>query len=169
MPKYTNAKANASAEDNAKNVKTARFLSLVAQVFAWAIQANVWWSHYLISNQIAEAVCHLRISLFKPEYTIVIIIHYKSRIATAIRGLMKMTWSGWKGKENCYVLVNQFYGNIHSKTFGCWKIKSVFTDVKWCFNASWGLKGLRGHICHFIRWQIRPLFVRFFCSIFWLI
>ena len=54
-----------------------------------------------------------------------------------------MTWSGWKSTENCHVLVNQFHGNIHSKTLGCRKITSVFRDVKWCFNASWGLKGLK--------------------------
>ena len=55
---------------------------------------------------------------------------------------MKMIWCGWKSKENCHVLVNLFHGNIHSKTLCCSKIKSVFRDVKWCFNASWGLKGL---------------------------
>ena len=48
----------------------------------------------------------------------------------------------WKIKENCHVLVNQFHGNFRSKTLGCRGIKSVFRDVKWCFNASWGLKGL---------------------------
>ena len=37
-------------------------------------------------------------------------------------------------------MVNHFYGNFHSKTLGC--RLSVFRDVKWCFNASWGLKGL---------------------------
>ena len=40
------------------------------------------------------------------------------------------------------VLVNQFHGNFHSKTICCRKIKFVFRDVKWCFIASWGLKGL---------------------------
>ena len=81
---------------------------------------------------------------FKPEFTIVIFIHYKPRIAVAIPDLkwMKMIWSGWKIKENCHVLVNQFHGNFHSKTVSCRKMKSVFMDVKWCFNASWGLKGL---------------------------
>ena len=44
---------------------------------------------------------------------------------------MKMIWCGLKIKENYHVLVNQFHGNYHSK------------NVKWCFNASWGLKGLR--------------------------
>ena len=55
---------------------------------------------------------------------------------------MKMTWWGWKSKENCHVLVKLFNGNFHSKTFGCSKIKYVFRDVKWCFNASRGLKGV---------------------------
>ena len=40
------------------------------------------------------------------------------------------------------VLVNQFHGNFRSKTLSFRKIKYVFSDVKWCFNASWGLKGL---------------------------
>ena len=35
-----------------------------------------------------------------------------------------------KSKENCHVLLNQFHGNIHSKTPSCRKIKSVFRDVK---------------------------------------
>ena len=55
---------------------------------------------------------------------------------------MKMIWSGWKIKENRYVLVSQFHGNFHSRGLSCRKIKSVFRKVKWCFNASWGLKGL---------------------------
>ena len=53
-----------------------------------------------------------------------------------------MIWCGVKIKENCYALVNQFHGNFRSKILCCRKIKSVFRDVKWCFNASWGLKGL---------------------------
>ena len=74
-----------------------------------------------------------------------------SSSSTTSRELLSQfsTCSGWrwlevreKVKENCHVFVNQFLGNIHSKTFGCWKIESVFGDVKWCFNASWGLKGL---------------------------
>ena len=81
---------------------------------------------------------------FKPEFIIVNFLHYKPRIAVAILDLkwMKMTRSGWKIKENCHVLVNQFYDNFRSKALGCRKIKSVFRDVKWCSNASWGLKGL---------------------------
>ena len=56
---------------------------------------------------------------------------------------MKMIWCGWKIKENCHVLVNQFHRDLHYETPGCTKIKCVFRDVKWCFNASWGLKGLK--------------------------
>ena len=55
---------------------------------------------------------------------------------------MKMIWCGWKSIQTCHVLVNQFHGNFHPKTLSCRRIKSVFRDVKWCFNASWGLKGL---------------------------
>ena len=47
-------------------------------------------------------------------------------------------------KKNCHVLVNQFHGNFPI-TLGCGKIKSALRDVKWCFNASWGLKGLSQH------------------------
>ena len=38
---------------------------------------------------------------FKPEFTIVIFIHYKPRIAVAILDLqwMNMTWSGWQMKK----------------------------------------------------------------------
>ena len=54
----------------------------------------------------------------------------------------KMIQCGLKINENYHVLVNQFHGNIHSKTLGSRKTKSVFRDVKLCFNASWGLKGL---------------------------
>ena len=39
-------------------------------------------------------------------------------------------------------MVSQCQGNFHSKTPSCGKIKSVFRNVKWCFDASWGLKGL---------------------------
>ena len=56
---------------------------------------------------------------------------------------MKMICCGWKIKENCHVLVNQFHGNCYSQTTSCRKIRSVFRDVKCCFNASWGLKGLK--------------------------
>ena len=56
---------------------------------------------------------------------------------------MKMIWCGLKIKENYHVLVNQFQGHFRSKTLGCRKIKSVFRDVKWCFNASCGFKGLK--------------------------
>ena len=54
-----------------------------------------------------------------------------------------MTWCGLQIKENHHILVNQFHGNFRSKTLSCRKIKYIFRDVKWCFNASWGLKGLK--------------------------
>ena len=57
---------------------------------------------------------------------------------------MKMIWSGWKIKENCYVLVNQFHGNIHSKTPSYRKIKSVFRDLKWCFDQLMHREDLKG-------------------------
>ena len=56
---------------------------------------------------------------------------------------MKMIWYDIKITENCHVLVNQFHGNFRSKNLSDCTIKSVFRDVKWCFNASSGLKGLR--------------------------
>ena len=53
-----------------------------------------------------------------------------------------MIWSGWKIKENCTVLVSHFRGNFHCKALSCRKIRSVSREMIWCFNASWGLKGL---------------------------
>ena len=89
----------------------------------------------------------IRVNPFKPEFTTAIFIHYKPRIAVAIPGLqwIKMIWCGWKIKENCSVLVNQFHGNFRSKTPSCGGIQSVFRDVKWCFNASWWPKGLNDY------------------------
>ena len=51
----------------------------------------------------------------KPEFTIVVFIHYKPRIAVAILDLywMKMTWNGGKIKEYFHVLVDQFHGNLN--------------------------------------------------------
>ena len=56
-------------------------------------------------------------------------------------------WCDVKIKENCYALVNQVHRNFRSNTLCCRKIKSVFRDVKWCFNASWGLKQLTTTVC----------------------
>ena len=58
-----------------------------------------------------------------------------------------MIWSRWEIKENCHVLVKQFQGNFHNKTPSCRENRSVYSDVKWCFNASWGLKGLMSEFC----------------------
>ena len=48
---------------------------------------------------------------FKPEFTIVIFIHYKPRIAVAILDLpwMKMTWSGRQIEKNMLLLLKQFH------------------------------------------------------------
>ena len=45
-----------------------------------------------------------------------------------------MICCGLKITENHHVLVNQFHGNFRSKTLGCRKAKSVFRDVKLCFD-----------------------------------
>ena len=75
---------------------------------------------------------HPIINPFNPEFTIVIIIHYKPRIAAAILDLkwMMMTLCGLKIKENYPILVSQFHGNFRSKTLSCRKIKYVLRDVK---------------------------------------
>ena len=51
------------------------------------------------------------INPFRPEFTIVIFIHSKQRIAVTIFDLlwMKMIEFGLKIKENCHVLVTQFH------------------------------------------------------------
>ena len=75
---------------------------------------------------------------------------------------MKMMWRGLKIKENCHVSVNQFHGDFRSKTLSFREIKSVFRDVKWCFNASWGLKGLRvkapGHWTYLSLYKVADAF-----------
>ena len=86
---------------------------------------------------------------FNPDFTL-------SSSSTTSRELRQQfsTCSGWrwfevgkKIKENYHVLVSQFHGYFHSKPLGCRIIRSVFGDVIWCFNASWGLKGLNIKIC----------------------
>ena len=37
---------------------------------------------------------------------------------------------GWKIQKNCHVLVNQFYGNFHSRTPSCRKISLMSADFK---------------------------------------
>ena len=82
---------------------------------------------------------------FKPEFIIVIFIHYKPRIADAIL----KTCRGWRwfevGEKLTKIAMNwksSFMKIPLLKPLSCSKIKSVFRDVKWCFNASRGLKGL---------------------------
>ena len=76
--------------------------------------------------------CVVRVNPFKPEFTIVIFIHYKARIAVAILDLswMKMISCGLKIKKNCHVFVIQFHENFCSETLSCREIRSVFRDVK---------------------------------------
>ena len=52
---------------------------------------------------------HFSFNPFKPEFTIVIFIHYKPRIAVAILDLqrMKMIWNEWKIKVDYHVLAKQ--------------------------------------------------------------
>ena len=113
------------------------------------IMTNVVFSPFYWSIKSLILRVQLVLNPFNLEFTIVIFIHYKPRIAAAILDLqwMKMTWCGLKIKENYHVLVNHFHWNFRSKTLSCRKIKSVFKDVKWCFNASWGLKGVNIKIC----------------------
>ena len=84
----------------------------------------------------------LEINPFKPAFTIVIFIHYKPRIAVAIPTLDEDDVKLVKNLRNYHVLVNQFNGNLYSKTPSSRKIKFVFRDVKLCFNASRELKEL---------------------------
>ena len=68
----------------------------------------------------------------------------------------------FKNKENRHVLINQLHGNFRSKILYCRKIRCVFRDVKRCFNASWGLKGLTYGQCR-RRWHnINPLTPKLF-------
>ena len=53
-------------------------------------------------------------------------------------------------KKYCYYLKNS--RKIFAiKPLG-YKIKSFFRNAKWCFNASWGLKGLNNH-CVQMMWE----------------
>ena len=67
-----------------------------------------------IKNDYSRA---LRFDPFNPEFTIVIFIHYKPRIAVAILDLqwMKMTWSGWWMEKNYRNYINLFHKKNRSK------------------------------------------------------
>ena len=54
---------------------------------------------------------------------------------------MKMTYSGWKIKENCHVLVNQFQGNFNIKPLVVGKL-SLFTVLQ--NDALMHREGLKG-------------------------
>ena len=63
---------------------------------------------------------------------------------------MKMTWSGRKLKKIVMYWSISFMAIFILKR----KIRSVFSDLKLCLNASWGLKGL---ILYIIRQSVRDL------------
>ena len=52
-----------------------------------------------------------------------------------------MTWCGLKINEKCHVLVNQFHGNISSKTLSYRGINCVFEDVNDALMHRKGSKG----------------------------
>ena len=83
---------------------------------------------------------------FNPEFTIEFTIHPLQAANCCRNSRLVADEDDLKWVKNCRVLVNKFLGNIHSKPPSCGKFKSVFRDVKWCFNASWGLKGLRAKL-----------------------
>ena len=59
------------------------------------------------------------------------------------------TCSGWRWLEvggkwkNILLFLKRLRENFRPKTTGFQEIKSFFRDLKWCFNASWGFKGLK--------------------------
>ena len=77
-----------------------------------------------------------------------------SSSSTTSRELLSQfsTYSGWrwfevseKLKRIAMYWYTSFHENFRSETLGCRKIKSVFKDVKLCFNASRGFKGSNVH------------------------
>ena len=46
-------------------------------------------------------------------------------------------------EKNILLFLKQFRENFRSKTTRFREIKSFFRDAKWCFDASWGFKGLK--------------------------
>ena len=71
------------------------------------------------------------------EFTIVILIHYKPRVAVAILDLLWMK----KIKENCHVLVSQFHGIFRSKTLGFRKLSHSSQMLNDALMRREGLKG----------------------------
>ena len=67
----------------------------------------------------------------------------------------------WKIKKNCHVFLKQFHLNFSSKSLTLQKINSFFfSDVKWCFNASWGFKGLKDNTFIKWEWHVIVVFIR---------
>ena len=73
-----------------------------------------------------------------------------SSSSTTSRELLSQfsTCSRWRWLEvgdkwkNILLFLKLFYENFRSKTARLHEIKSFFRDARWCFNASWGPKGL---------------------------
>ena len=76
-----------------------------------------------------------------------------SSSSTTSRELLSQfpTCSGWKWLKvgdkckNILLFLKQFHENCCSKTTRLQEIKPFFRYAKWCFNASWGSKGLKHH------------------------
>ena len=85
----------------------------------------------------------MHVKPFKPEFTIVIFIHYKPRIYVAILDLqwMKMTWSGWQMKKNILLLLKQSHESFHCKTPSFRKL-SRYSEVQ--NDALMHREGLKG-------------------------
>ena len=65
------------------------------------------------------------------EFTFVIFIPYKPRIAVAILDLheMKMTWSWWQMEKNILLLLQQLHEHLRSKPPTCRKF-SYFSEMQ---------------------------------------
>ena len=91
----------------------------------------IWWGNIKEISQACIKLDYL-IKPVRPERTIVILIHNKPRITLSFSRLVvdenDLMWRGGGIKENCHVLVKQFYVNIHSKPLVVGKLS--FRDEK---------------------------------------
>ena len=86
----------------------------------------------------------MNINPFKPEFTIVIFSPLQaancfrnSRLVVDEADLKRV-----KNSRKLPCISKPLSWKFSFQGLSCREIKSVFRDVKWCFNASWGLKGL---------------------------
>ena len=97
---------------------------LVSMVFTKIIQHLIWPFQTCIYH------CHL--------HTLQAVNCYRnSRLAVDEDDLKWMT-----NLRKLPHIRKKFNGNSRSNTHSCRTVRCVFRDVKWCFSASWGLKGL---------------------------